>query len=174
MTLASTASAALMVGILHGTYRPTETKHYAQGGWLLTIQTDTFTYSKNCQLETQGYGRPGVTIQRQAIAFHFDPRIDTYDASYTVDGGPPQAWRDQAAQLIRVGAMADAEKLDNSTGGAVVLPMTVVAGAHQVTVRPTLKHRPYVFDLTALSPVIASAKGLGCQFTNQNSRLTKP
>jgi hypothetical protein len=163
MTLASAAAAALLFGLIQGPYRPTETKTYAQGGWLLTVHTDTFTHAKTCQLETQAWGRSGVTVGRQALAFHFDPRLDTYDAWYSIDGRPPKAWRDQGAHLIQVGAMAAAEKLDNATGGAVVLPLDALVGAHSITVRPTLKHRPYVFDLTALWPVLASAEGLGCR-----------
>jgi hypothetical protein len=174
MTLASAAAAALLFGLIHGPYRPTETKVYAQSGWLLTVDTDTFNHAKTCQLETQAWGRPGVTVGRQALAFHFDPRIDTYDAWYAINGGPPKAWRDQGAKLIHVGAMATAEKLDNATGGAVVVPMDDLVGAHSVAVRPTLKHRPYVFDLTTLWPVLASAEALGCQFKNHDAVLTKP
>jgi hypothetical protein len=174
MTFASAATAALLFGLIHGPYRPTETKTYAQGGWLLTVHTDTFTHAKTCQLETQAWGRPSVTVGRQALAFHFDPRFDTYNAWYSIDGRLPQAWRDQAAKLIHVGAMATAEKLDNATGGAVVLPLDALVGAHNITVRPTLKHRPYVFDLNTLWPVLASAEALGCQFTNHDAVLTKP
>jgi len=157
---------ALLFGLLHGAPPQSITKTYGEGGWILKVRADAFTRQTMCELVNRNGNHPDVTVAPGALSFHFKPKLDTYGAWYTVDHGAPQAWRDQSAALIHIGAMAQAERLDNSTGGVVVIPMAQLTGASLVEVRPTPRATPKAFRLASLWKVIASADGLGCGFQN--------
>jgi hypothetical protein len=164
MTPPLVIAGALIVGLFHASPPQTITKTYGDSGWILKVQTDTFTQQTTCQLVDRNGHSPDVIVMQEALAFRFNSALDTYGAWYKVDQGVPHAWQDQYANLIRAGALANAERLDNSTSGIVIISMAELSGASIVEVRPTSRAKPQSFHLKSLWRLIASADGLGCRF----------
>ncbi len=165
MTLPAIAAAALLGGLFRPAYQPVTIKTYGEGGWILKITTDNFTRQTTCTIVMRRQRHPDVTLEHNLLSFHFSPRIDTSDAWYSVDDGAPRAWRDLNTQLVRTGAVARAEQLDNETGGVVLIPLADVKGAAVVDIQPERHATPRRVQIKDLWPITAAAQRLGCGFS---------
>lgn len=161
-------SGAMLFGIVHATGAPATMTVYGEAGWLLTVQTDNFTHQRKCQLVNKNARRPDIAVAPGVLAFQFSPKLDTSNAWYRVGQAPARAWRDDFAQLVYAGALAQAEKLDNATNGAVAIPISDLEGAQWVAIRPAAKAAVRAFDITGVWKVIAAADGLGCRLGGQS------
>lgn len=165
MFLASVVVAALLTGIPQGAAKSVKVDTYAQGGWLLTVQTDTFAHQTTCWLADRNGQHSDITVDRQFITFHFGSGMDTTGAWYAIDKAPARAWRAQITSRIDRGDMAEAESLANPTLGLMAVPVEELNDAQTVIVRPMARGRLRAFDLSTLWPILASGNELGCRFS---------
>ena len=137
---------------------------YSVAGWLLEARTDPFTQVTRCRIANRLGGGSDATATPAAFTFRFARRMDTSDAWYRIDAGPPHPWRDLSAELIDAGAMGDAERLDNPSGGMVLVPTSELSHAQAITIRPAQRAVPRRFDLRGAWPLLAAAATLNCRF----------
>lgn len=168
MSVPALISAAVLWGLFQPTDRPTATQVYSEGEWVLTVRTDRFTQQTRCRLANRHGRRPDVTAVPGALAFRFSPKLDTSDAWYRIDDSPPQPWADAYAKLIAAGSLNQAERLDNATGGVVLIPLADITGAGQATIRPTPKAALRLFKFGQAWTMLAAAEQMACGFDNAN------
>ena len=113
-----------------------------------------------------GYVPPDVLTNAELARL-----VDTSDAWYKLDDHPAKPWRDLRAELVAAGSLAEAERLDNPSGGRVVIPFDVLKGAMTVDVRPTRRASPHAVTIRPVWTAIASAEGLGCSFGSHIENL---
>lgn len=109
-----------------------------------------------------GRKHPLVAYARQSLAFRFPALVDTLKADWRADAGPVRSWTEVYPTLVSLGANLPGGGMDNPTGGLVILPVSALAGAHAVTIRPTPKSRPRAFYIDGLADALANAKLRGC------------
>lgn len=138
------------------------TSTYRQPTWYFSVRRDRFTGRLECRLYQGDRKRPTVAYARASLSFRFNPRLSTLRADYRVDNGPVAAWSTLYPTLIDTGVTLPGGSLANPTAGQVILPMSVLAGAHAVTIRAAPKTRPKVFYIDGLADVLATARTRGC------------
>jgi len=120
---------------------------------------DAFTGVARCSLYSHDHRMiyvPG------ALGLRFPVRLSTLAAWYRVDDGPAVRWQDRYPKLFEAGVRFEGGGLDNPTAGTVWLPLEDVLTARAVTVRPDDRHRPALFRIGELAPMLARARGSGC------------
>jgi hypothetical protein len=93
------------------------------------------------------------------LAFKLERGAETSDAWYKLDDQPARPWGDLRAKLVAAGSLADAERLDNQSGGWVVLPLTKFERAKVGAVRigDTIKNQ--MFRPDGVEETLGSAAG---------------
>jgi len=164
--LATLVSAALLAGCLHRPPRPPAPGLIDQeaSGWRLTGRTDPFTRETLCRLQNRDGRHPDVNARAVALVFRFPRRVDTAEAWFRIDNGPPRRWSDLVPHLIDLGSMTEAERLDNPSGGRVAIPFTTLGRARLIVIRPARKTYPRLFDLEGAWPLLDRAEALHCRF----------
>jgi hypothetical protein len=133
-------------------------QHERFGGWALLVRRDDFTGQVSCELRDHRMFR-----LKSAMVFQFPRTIDTFDASYRVDGAPAISWRVNAMSLASGGVQFSDSSLANPSGGRVMIPLEALAGAHMVLIRPTATARPTSFYLRDLPAALAAMRTAGCE-----------
>jgi hypothetical protein len=162
MMLKAALFSALLGALIHPPYQAKTETTYGLGEWRLTVAKDNFTHQTTCRLVNRRGSAPDVTVTPDMVRFHFGHRFDTSDAWYQLDSAPPRPWRDLGARLAEAGEMTAVERLDNATSGVVVMPVSALGDAKQITLRIDSRHAPRSYDLKMLRNMLASANGQGC------------
>ena len=157
-------SATLLWGLIHPAYKPTTTKVYGEGEWVLTVQTDNFTKETRCTLVNHHGWRPDVTVVPGAFVFHFSPNLETTDAWYKIEDEPARASRADLARLISAGSLNNAERLDNSAEGRVVIPFEIINSADLVAIKPSGRAPIRRFHLGQARSLITTSHNFICTF----------
>ncbi len=127
------------------------------GAWTLTVKSDPFAGQAGCRLTN---GRQ--SYERGALVIQLPRKINTADAVYRIDGGPPMfaSW-DQPA-LASLGFALEEDNLDNPSGGLVRIPVTKVASAKAIKVEARPRDKMWKFSLVGFDAALAAAKQAGC------------
>ena len=157
--LIETLLAASLLGQLRHPFGEAQqaTRTYELGGWFIQVEGDRFSGQIRCHLSA-----PRMVFSSGAVRFRFSPKLNTLQAWYKVDSSAAQRWQDAYPALVELGASGDGPSLTNPTGGVVALPMAVLNGAREVTIRPTLHAQPRTFRLRGLEEALAAARRQGC------------
>ncbi len=155
-----TAGLALALWPFHAPQ--TVTRAFSQPIWRMTIRADRFTGAVQCRVFQGARSRPDVAYARQSLAFRFGRGVNTLEASYRIDSHPAIAWSTVYPTLTNLGANLPGGRMDNPTGGLVLLPVSALVGAHGVTIRPTPGSRPRAFAIDGLADTLANARARGC------------
>lgn len=131
----------------------------------MTVITDTFTHQVRCTLENHNGSNPEITAVPGALAFRVGRALDTSDAWYKIDDQPARPWRDLRAQLIATGAFAEAERLDNLSGGLVQIPLEELKTANTVTISQYKGTHLHVFALAGTKELFYAARSFQCRFS---------
>lgn len=140
----------------------TESNRYVIPAWHVDTVRDRFTGRTECRVFQGNRHDPSVSYARGTLAFAFPPSRNTLEADFRVDNGPARAWTSVYPTLVGAGATLPARSMSNPTGGYVVLPVSIIAGATIVTIRSRPQDHPRVFSVGGLTDAIASAKKLKC------------
>ena len=127
------------------------------GGWILKVARDPFTGARTCTLRAHR-----MAFDKGAVGFGFSPRLDTFEAVYRVDSGPPHAWRANVMTLAAHGVVFQTDDLPNPSGGLVILPISALRDAREVWIRPSPRSRPTAFRLQHLASALEVAQRRGC------------
>ncbi|WP_404712181.1 hypothetical protein [Sphingomonas sp. MMS24-J13] len=141
----------------------TSTQHFQVPAWNIRVTRDKFTQDRTCLVFQGRQRKPMVSYAHGAVTFQFASHLNTTEASFKIDNGPVRAWDDVYPALVQTGARLEGRSLDNPTGGKVMIPLSMLRGAHVVTVRPSPRTRPRSFAIDGLGDVLGSAQGLGCE-----------
>jgi len=165
-----------LFGLLHPAAPVTTTKTYGVGEWVLVVKTDSFRQTSRCTISNHHGRDPDVTIADGMVSFHLGGGTDVSDAWYRLDGGPPRAVRDDYAALIAQGAFAEAERLDNPSGGVVRLPLASLGRAGTAAFQVTRASQLKQFKLGNMRPVSDAAERSGCSkgTSGRNARGQEP
>lgn len=132
---------------------------YALGRWRVDIKQDAFSRTIQCRLYSR---RDHVDYKPGALGFQFRHNLDTTNAWFRIDNGPPVRWQERLPQLLQAGVTLDGPSLSNPTGGTVWLPLTEVMHSRFVDIRPNDRHRPKRFVLGTFTGLLEAARSSGC------------
>lgn len=141
--------------------RPVKTYEERFGAWRADYHQDAFTGGLTCTVFAGRTPRHAdVSLDRDRLVFHFPDRIETRDAWFRADDGPP---RSAAANLLpKLYRYSRVANVDSGTGGLVFIPAAAVAGARDVDIRPNAAAGVRRFDLSRLPDTLAAARARGC------------
>lgn len=136
---------------------------FSSHGWVYSVTRDRFTGQVRCRLDRRFWptGR-SIGYTRDALAFRVGSSVNTLEAWYRIDGGPARPWQRLYPTLVERGLEVESGPLDNPTGGTVLLPISELIGAHEVTIRTAPGARPAQFDVRGFSEALLSARARGC------------
>ena len=142
--------------------RPVKTYEERFGAWRVDYQQDAFTGGLSCMVFGGRTPRHAeVSVDRDRLVFHFPDRVETRDAWFRADDGPPQsAAANLLPKLYRYSRVAN---VDSGTGGLVFIPTEAVTQVRYVDIRPNAGARVRRFDMTGFAPALAAAQTRGCQ-----------
>lgn len=142
--------------------RPVKTYEERFGAWRADYHQDAFTGGLTCTVFAGRTPRHAdVSLDRDRLVFHFPDRIETRDAWFRADDGPPQsAAANLLPKLYRYSRVAN---VDSGTGGLVFIPADSLGRARYVDIRPNAGERPRRFDLSGLPLALQGARARGCQ-----------
>lgn len=139
------------------------TKAYHLAGWDMRIQRDGFTGQTRCRLfSPAGLGQGRISYAGGVLGFHLDRDRDVAQAWYSIDDAPPRPWRDDYPALIARRVSLEGGGLANPTGGVVLVPREILAGARTVTIRADRDTTPRRFRLKGFEQALAAARANGC------------
>jgi len=133
----------------------TSSQHVA--GWTLKITRDPYADQTSCSLRK---GR--VIFERHSLVFDFGAGTDTDNAFFRLDGGAPHSLSEVKIEDERNGFFDNGVSLKDPLAGRVVLPVSAVADAKEVSIRLSPKYGPHTFDVRGLADALAAAKSAGC------------
>ena len=139
------------------------TKAYHLDGWEMRITRDGFTGQVRCRLFAQKDLRQGrISYADGVMGFHLDPDRDVAQAWYSVDDHAPRLSRDDYPTLVARRISLEGGGLANPTGGVVLIPQEILAGAQTVTIRADRDSTPKRFRLKGFEQALAAARANGC------------
>lgn len=141
--------------------RPVKTFEERFGAWRVDYREDAFTGGRTCTVFAgRTPGHAAVSLDRDRLVFHFSDTVETRDAWFRADDGPP---RSAAARLLpKLYRYSRVANVDSGTGGLVFIPAAVLTGARFVDIRPNEGARAKRFDLSRLPDALAGARVRGC------------
>lgn len=138
-------------------------KAYHLAGWDMRIEHDGFTGQTRCRLfSPSGWGQGRISYADGVLGFHLDADRDVARAWYSVDDTAPRPWRDDYPALIARRVSLEGGSLANPTGGVVLIPQEILAGARTVTIRADRGRTPKRFRLRGFEEALAAARANGC------------
>lgn len=156
------AALALTSGLFHvGHHRPdgrdVHVHFYRQAGWHFTVRQDRFRGMTLCRI----YKRD-VVFAEGVVTFQFAHGVDTANARFRLDDGPPRDVGSVAVEAAGLGARFNGPNMRNPSDGEVHIPADVIGGASRVAIQPnpTTNHR--TFSLVGLSRALEVAKAQNC------------
>lgn len=126
-------------------------------GWTLRVETDRFSDRSVCRLT-----RGNVRYERHALVIQLSRRIDTSQAIYRIDGGPPIAVSADAVELARLGFTLHADDLTNPSLGQVRVPESRLGDARVIAIQPRFGARPISVKVDGLGAALDAAGRDGC------------
>lgn len=126
-------------------------------GWVLEVRRDRFLNASTCVVRSRR-----VSYASGLVTFQFDGKLNTAEAVYRIDQGPPRAAADVAVASAGLGARHFTGNLRNPSGGRVFLPMSQLEAASMLEVRPNPKKRSRAFKLQGLQAGVAEARRQQC------------
>lgn len=126
-------------------------------GWNLEVTQDRFTNKTACKIE-----KLATLYKHGVITFQFGHDVNTANAQFRVDDGPARDASSVALEAAGLGARLSVGNLKNPSDGAVNIPASVLAGAHQVSIRADRRSGHRVFDLAGLSQALEAAREKSC------------
>jgi hypothetical protein len=136
---------------------PTHVERSHVGRWRLLVTTDRFTGHLTCTLS-----RSHVRYERRALVFQLPPRLNTFDAAYSVDGGPPVAASSDAMELAHLGFALHDDDLANPSGGLVRIPERRLEDGKVVKIQSRPNVSPITFKIDGFDPALKAARDEGC------------
>lgn len=140
----------------------TVTERYVIPAWHVDATRDKFTGEMRCRLYQGKRKKPTVAYAQGVLTFRFARKLDTTKASFRIDSGEVQPWTSVYPQIVETGARVRGKSMDNPTEGRVMLPASILAGAHVVTIRPTPTRRPQRFSVGGFADALSSGEAQGC------------
>lgn len=138
------------------------TSHYLIPAWHVDATKDRFTGEMRCRIYQGKRKKPDVAYAQGVLTFQFGRHLDTTNASFQIDGGDVQPWISIYPQIIATGGRVRGKSLDNPTEGKVMLPVSILSGAHLVTIRPTLRKAPRSFSVGGFDDALSSGVAQNC------------
>jgi hypothetical protein len=132
--------------------------HVKLDGWDLRTWSDGFAGRTVCRLS-----RGRVTYYHGALVVQLSRHVDTAEAVYRVDGGPPTATRADQQQYLNLRFEAPSSDLGNPSGGQVWIPQERVLDAVSLAVAPKPYAHPATFRIDSLRAILDKAQSMGCQ-----------
>ena len=129
------ASAALFGLTPLGHRTSSRTSAYSVGPWLIEVRHDEFRKDIECRLVNDFGNFPDIIADRHVIQIRLPHQTDGAQAWFKVDNEAARPWRDVEAALIADGATAEAETLDNATGGQLPLPYSAINHAERISIQ---------------------------------------
>lgn len=142
--------------------RQVVTERYLIPAWHIDVTHDKFTGETRCRVYQGKRKKPLVAYAQGVLTFQFARRLDTTKASFQLDSGAVQPWTSIYPQIIATGARVRGKSLGNPTEGQVMLPVSILTGAHVVTIRPTPRKKPRTFSVGGFSDALSSGIAQGC------------
>jgi hypothetical protein len=127
------------------------------GQWRLTFEIDSFSGRTACSLNARH-----LSFERGALLVHLPRRVDTMNAVYRLDGGPPIIAASDEPRLARMGFSLRLDNLNNPSGGLVRIPLDRIGGASRLEVKALPQHRIWSYPLTDLRSAVALFQSAGC------------
>jgi hypothetical protein len=122
-----------------------------------------------CRLENHNGIHPDVVAVPGGLAFRLGGRgVDTSDAWYKLDDQPARPWRDLRAELVAAGSLAEAERLDNPSGGWVLIPLQEARGAARASILLKRGAHPKIFKLNGFWPLLVNTDEMGCRLRSMS------
>jgi hypothetical protein len=142
--------------------RQVVTERYVIPAWHIDSTRDKFTHAMTCRVYQGARKKPSVAYYHGALAFRFAHKLNTTQAAFQVDSGEVRPWTAVYPELIGTGARVAGRSMDNPTDGVVMLPVSVLAQAQTVTIRPTQQRRPWRFAIGGFSDALKAGVAQGC------------
>jgi hypothetical protein len=142
---------------------------YRQSGWLYTIRQDHFQGKTTCRIY-----KHDVTFAEGVVTFRFNRGVDTANARFRVDGGPPREVGSVAVEAAGLGARFNGPNLNNPSNGEVHIPADVIGGATTVAIQPNPRTNHRTFNLTGLPRALEVAKAQNCDDLAGRVSLSTP
>jgi hypothetical protein len=132
-------------------------RFYHGGGWRFTIRQDRFRGQTTCAIY-----KHDIRYAEGVITFRFGQRVDTANARFRLDNGPPREAGSVAVEAAGLGAQFNGPSLSNPSNGEVHIPADVVAQATTVAIQPNNRTNHRTFNLTGLPRALEIAKAQHC------------
>ncbi|MDB5454547.1 MAG: hypothetical protein JWP92_132, partial [Caulobacter sp.] len=137
----------------HSITLPFTTPVQTAGDWRLKVRADRFNGEVSCEVKSDF-----AQVRRHTVIFQLGRATNTSDADVRINDGPALKVRDIRMDNLRDGFSGRAGPIENPTRGEVGLPITLVAGADHVLVRPQRGKKPYRrFEIAGLTEILAKA-----------------
>lgn len=133
------------------------TRHYGLQGWRIDVRKDRFSNETTCRLH-----RGSVSVEHGVVLFRLGSGANTAAAQFRIDDGPMQTAGSVAVESAGLGQAMTVRSLTNPSGGNVAIPLRLVEGAHEVSIRPDPKSRHRTYRLNGLSAAAQAARDQGC------------
>jgi hypothetical protein len=155
------AALALTGGLFHFGGRPdgrdVRVHHYRQAGWHFTVRQDRFRGKTTCRIY-----KHDITYAEGVVTFQFARGVNTANARFRLDNGPPREAGSVAVEAAGLGVRFNGPNLRNPSDGEVHIPADVIGGATQVAIQPNSATNHRTFNLTGLSHALLVAKAQNC------------
>jgi hypothetical protein len=167
------AALALTGGLFHHGGRPdgrdVHVHFYRQAGWHFTVRQDHFRGKTTCRIY-----KHDVTFAEGVVTFQFGHGVDTANARFRLDDGPPREAGSVAVEAAGLGARFNGPNLRNPSDGQVHIPADVIGGATKVAIQPNSKTNHRTFNLAGLSRALEVAKAQNCDDLAGRVSLSAP
>ena len=108
-----------------------------------------------------------MSATASTVVFKFGRHVDTSKAVYRLNFGPAYGVGDltvnqELRHIVEVNA-----PLENPSAGVVALPVSLLAGISQVSIRANVRSAPQTFDVSRLPAVLQFEQSQAC-FTDED------
>ena len=133
-------------------------KHvYHSDGWRFTVRQDRFRGQTTCAIY-----KHDIRYADGVITFRFGRGVDTANALFRLDNGPPREAGSVAVEAAGLGARFNGPSLRNPSDGEVHIPADIVGQATTVGLQPNSKSNHRTFNLSGLPRALEMAKAQHC------------
>jgi len=139
--------------------------HQVVNGWRIEAIQDRFSGRTACRIRNHN-----VTFDRGVVTFHFPSSVDTANAIFRIDGGPPQSVGSVAVEVAGLGARLQGDNSTNPSSGLVPLPSRLLSTANTVSIEPNYKRQHRDFSVHGLSGALDVARQKGCDLGEHEQR----
>lgn len=167
------AALALTSGLFHAVHRTdgrdVHVHYYRQAGWHFTVRQDRFQGKTTCRIY-----KHDVTFAEGVVTFQFGHGVDTANARFRLDDGPPRDVGSVAVEAAGLGASFNGPNMRNPSNGEVHIPAAVIGAATRVAIQPNAATNHRTFSLAGLSRALEVAKAQSCNDLAGRASLSEP